>query len=335
MTSTEIISLIVTVIGVGSFATIFTILYKSYATSQIAELRSGKKDIELIDEVIYEQQTKIKRRRKVMKTIRTIVFYTIMVILVPLFIFSLVNRIQKKVTMMGNKTMMVVASGSMSVKNEANTYLVTNHLNNQFDTYDIIFLEKVDNPEDLHLYDIVAYRNDKDVPIIHRIKEIRTDGSYITRGDSNNEDDVYHPTFDDVIGRYTGSKLKGIGIFVMFLQSYAGIITVVSLVYCLIMIDRMTEKINLVQNKRIKQLEAVMDYNGESNIDNLKAEFVEKIYYKGFIYIFNENGFIEKKEINDGEYLQKSNCAMIKEVINSITSEKVAEEIVLDEKEGE
>ena len=96
MTSTEIISLIVTVIGVFSFAAIFTILYKSYATSQIAELRSGKKDIELIDEVIYERQTKVKRRRKVMKTIRTIVFYIIMIILVPLFIFSLVNRVQKK-----------------------------------------------------------------------------------------------------------------------------------------------------------------------------------------------------------------------------------------------
>ena len=131
MTSTEIISLIVTFIGVFSFAAIFTILYKSYATSQIAELRSGKKDIELIDEVIYERQTKVKRRRKVMKTIGTIVFYIIMIILVPLFIFSLVNRVQKNVTMIGNKTMMVVASGSMSMKNEANDYLITKNLNNQ------------------------------------------------------------------------------------------------------------------------------------------------------------------------------------------------------------
>ena len=78
MTSIEIISLIVTFIGVFSFATIFTILYKSYATSQIAELRSGKKDIELIDEVIYERQAKTKRRRKIGKIIKNIVFYTIL-----------------------------------------------------------------------------------------------------------------------------------------------------------------------------------------------------------------------------------------------------------------
>lgn len=335
MTSTEIISLIVTVIGVFSFAAIFTILYKSYATSQIAELRSGKKDIELIDEVIYERQTKVKRRRKVMKTIRTIVFYIIMIILVPLFIFSLVNRVQKNVTMIGNKTMMVVASGSMSMKNEANDYLITKNLNNQLNTYDIIFLEKVNNASDLKLYDIVAYTNDKGINVVHRIKEIRTDGSYVTRGDSNNEDDAYHPKFDDIIGKYTDFKLNGVGVFVMFLQSYAGIITVVSLVYCLIMIDRTAEKINLVQNKRIKQLEDVIDYSNESNIDSLKAEYVEKIYYKGFSYSFNENGFIEKTEIKDGEYLKKSDSAMIKEVTNTVTSEKIAEEIVLDEKEGE
>jgi signal peptidase I len=335
MTSTEIISLIVTFIGVFSFAAIFTILYKSYATSQIAELRSGKKDIELIDEVIYERQTKVKRRRKVMKTIRTIVFYIIMIILVPLFIFSLVNRVQKNVTMIGNKTMMVVASGSMSMKNEANDYLITKNLNNQLNTYDIIFLEKVNNASDLKLYDIVAYTNDKGINVIHRIKEIRTDGSYVTRGDSNNEDDAYHPKFDDIIGKYTDFKLNGVGVFVMFLQSYAGIITVVSLVYCLIMIDRTAEKINLVQNKRIKQLEDVIDYSNESNIDSLKAEYVEKIYYKGFSYSFNENGFIEKTEIKDGEYLKKSDSAMIKEVTNTVTSEKIAEEIVLDEKEGE
>lgn len=270
-----------------------------------------------------------------MKTIRTIVFYIIMIILVPLFIFSLVNRVQKNVTMIGNKTMMVVASGSMSMKNEANDYLITKNLNNQLNTYDIIFLEKVNNASDLKLYDIVAYTNDKGINVIHRIKEIRTDGSYVTRGDSNNEDDAYHPKFDDIIGKYTDFKLNGVGVFVMFLQSYAGIITVVSLVYCLIMIDRTAEKINLVQNKRIKQLEDVIDYSNESNIDSLKAEYVEKIYYKGFSYSFNENGFIEKTEIKDGEYLKKSDSAMIKEVTNTVTSEKIAEEIVLDEKEGE
>ena len=74
MTTPEIISLVVTIIGVISFAAIFTILYSSYAHSQIAEIRSGKKDIEIIDEVIYNKKDKTQKRRKIMGTIRTIIF---------------------------------------------------------------------------------------------------------------------------------------------------------------------------------------------------------------------------------------------------------------------
>ena len=156
MTSAEIISLIVTIIGVFSFATIFTILYQSYATSQINEIKSGKKDIELIDEVIYERQEKIKKRKMVTKIVKSICFYLALLIIIPLFIFSLINRFQNNITMIGNKTIMVVASGSMSQKNDANNYLITNNLNNQFQTYDIIVLEKVENASDLNKYDIIA-----------------------------------------------------------------------------------------------------------------------------------------------------------------------------------
>lgn len=74
-----------------------------------------------------------------------------MVVLIPLFIFSLINRFQNNVTMIGNRTVMVVASNSMSYKNEANSYLFDDSLglNNQFNTYDLIILEKVNNETDL------------------------------------------------------------------------------------------------------------------------------------------------------------------------------------------
>ena len=188
MSPSEILSIIVTVIGVFSFATIFTILYKSYANSQIAELNSGKKDIELIDEVIYEKQEKVRRRRKITGTIRTVVFYAIMVVLIPLFIFSLINRFQNNVTMIGNRTVMVVASNSMSYKNEANSYLFDDSLglNNQFNTYDLIILEKVNNETDLKKYDVIAFRNSKGSNTIHRIIDIdysSTPYKYTTRGD--------------------------------------------------------------------------------------------------------------------------------------------------------
>ena len=328
MTSTDIISTVVTFIGVFSFATLFTILYKSYASSQIAEIKSGKRDIEIIDEVIYERQQHVKNRRKVIGLIRTIAFYVIIIIIIPVFVFSLINKVMGNVMMIGNKAVMVVATGSMGYKNEANDYLFNRNLNNQFQQYDIIVLEKV-KQSDINLYDVIAYENDKGMNIIHRIISIEPGSStkYVTRGDiyDSSKTDLYKPVYEDVIGRYTGKRIPSVGIFIMFLQSYAGIITVVSLVYCLIMIDRTSEKINKVQQERIDKLEEALDYLDESSKDCLKAEYKETIYYKGFAYTFDENGFIDKTEIKEGPYLEKSNDTIIKEIKDdeNITTEEV------------
>ena len=63
MDSLELISLIVTFVGVASFSAIFTILYVSYANATIKEINTGIKDVELIHEVIYERQEKVKKRK--------------------------------------------------------------------------------------------------------------------------------------------------------------------------------------------------------------------------------------------------------------------------------
>lgn len=328
MTSTDIISTVVTFIGVFSFATLFTILYKSYASSQIAEIKSGKRDIEIIDEVIYERQQHVQNRRKVIGLIRTIAFYVIIIIVLPIFVFSLVNKVMGNVMMIGDKAVMVVATGSMGYKNEANDYLFNRSLNNQFQQYDIIVLEKVEKYE-INQYDVIAYRNDKGLNIIHRIVNIEygSDTKYVTRGDiyDSSKTDSYKPVYEDVIGRYTGKRIPAIGIFILFLQSYAGIITVISLVYCLLMIDRTSEKINKVQQERIDKLEEALDYLDESSKDAVKAEYKETLYYKGFAYTFDENGFVNKEEIKDGPYLEKSNDTIIKEIKDdeNITTEEV------------
>jgi len=328
MTSTDIISTVVTFIGVFSFATLFTILYKSYASSQIAEIKSGKRDIEIIDEVIYERQQHVQNRRKVIGLIRTIAFYVIIIIVLPIFVFSLVNKVMGNVMMIGDKAVMVVATGSMGYKNEANDYLFNRGLNNQFQQYDIIVLEKVEKYE-INQYDVIAYRNDKGLNIIHRIVNIEygSDTKYVTRGDiyDSSKTDSYKPVYEDVIGRYTGKRIPAIGIFILFLQSYAGIITVISLVYCLLMIDRTSEKINKVQQERIDKLEEALDYLDESSKDAVKAEYKETLYYKGFAYTFDENGFVNKEEIKDGPYLEKSNDTIIKEIKDdeNITTEEV------------
>lgn len=336
MSSTEIISLIVTVIGIFSFASIFTILYGNYASMSIKEINSGKRDIEIIDEVIYNRQEKIRKRSKIIGTVKNVIFYLTMCVIIPVFIFALISRFTNNAIMLGDKTVMVVASGSMSERHENNTYLNTYNLNDQFNKYDIIILEKVDSAAELRVYDTIAFVNDKGINVIHRIKSIKINGSYETRGDSNGTSDTYNPVFKDVIGRYTGKKISGIGVFVMFFQSYAGIITIVSLVYCLLMIDRISEKINKVQAKRVEHLLEALGLSSDETLDKVDAAYSETIYYKGYAYHFKDGAFISKDEITDGPYKEKSNDTIIKEVQSDNDSSLVIkEEIISNDEQGE
>lgn len=335
MTTSEIISLVVTIIGIFSFAAIFTILYSSYTHSQIAEINSGKKDIEIIDEVIYNNHEKTKSRRKIIAGIRSVLFLLVLIIIIPLFILSIASRIKNNTLMIGGHSIMVVASGSMSKADENNSYLEENHLTNQFDTYDMIIIQKVNKASDLKLYDVIAYydstlkRN-----VIHRI--VKIDGnSFVTRGDANKENDKFQPTINDIIGRYTNKRIKGFGVMIMFLQSYAGIITIISLVYCLLMIDRYSNKINNAQDKRAKLLEDAISYSSEEEIKSLKATYTEIIYYKGIAYYFDENGFVDKKEVDDSDANYHLDKTIIKEITNKDTSETISKTIILEDEDEE
>lgn len=337
----SIIPIIVTFIGVTSFAVLFTILYKTYANSQIEEIKSGKRDIEIIDEVIRNRDKKIIKRKKILKVVKTVVYYAALAIVVPLFLFSLYSKIVNNVLMIGGRNLMVVASPSMSEINDANKYVQENNLTNQFDQYDIIYLEKIADPTMLSKYDVICFKNDKGINIIHRIREIKViDGElrYVTRGDANKSDDSYSPKFEDIVGRYTGKKIDGIGIFIIFLQSGAGIITIVSLVYCLVMIDRNAEKINKVQRERAKKIGKVIDYSEETESKALTAKYHETIYYKGVAYTFDEEGFIEKTEIPETqevtEEVEDTTLVTQTETIEQ-TEENVQEVSTEENKEGE
>ena len=339
METIEIVGIIVSIIGIGSFAAIFTILYVTYTNATISEFRSGKKDIELIDEAIYDNLAHVKKRREIIKTIKSIGFYGLMIIIIPIFAFSLLNKFSGNVTMLGNQGILVVASGSMSEKNEANGYLIDNNLNNQFNTYDTIVIKKVRYESDLALYDVIAFVDSEGKTVIHRIIDIEfgTDGRihYETRGDSNNASDKFRPCIDDIQGKYTGKKIPVIGMFVLFMQSPIGIITVVGLLYCLFTTDRLTEKLYKEQQKRLDKLSVVIDYENETELGKMNAQYYETIYYKGFIYKFNEEGFLDKEEIKDKDILEKSNASIIKVIEDKDNNEILSEEISIDEKEGE
>lgn len=335
MSTSEIISLVITIIGIVSFSAIFTILYSSYAHSQIAEIRSGKKDIEIIDEVIYNNLQKTISRRKIMYSIRTFFFLLAMVIIIPIFVLSVISKIKNTPLMIGNYSIMAVGSGSMSYVHEDNKdYIEANHLTNQFDTYDLIIIEKVNKTSDLKLYDVIAYYDsDQEKNIIHRIVAINGN-TFTTRGDAISDaagDDKFHPTINDIVGKYTSKRIKGIGIMIIFLQSYSGIITIMSLIYCLVMIDRYSNNINVAQDKRAKLLEDAINYSTEEEVKSFEATYTEIIYYKGIAYYFDEKGFVDKKILEENDTEHNLDKTIIKEITNKDTSLTISQKIIIDD----
>ena len=304
MSSFEIIALVVSSIGVVCFAVIFTILYNTFATSSIGELEAGQRDVELIEETIYQNAKRKKKIHRIYNKTKQVLSIIAICIMSLFLVFAIISKFQNGVVMILDRGFIAVATGSMSEKHDDNTYLKENGLNNQFDAYTVIELERVKNASDIKKYDIISYVNDEGLNVIHRVISIEytADGvRFVTRGDSNNATDTYKPAFSDVVGRYTGKHIPLLGLFALFLQSYSGIVTIAAIIYCLIMIDRVGDRINRAELARTDMLAASIEFQEECNIEEgeVGTSFVETVRYKDFIYVFDENGFVEKRQLTD------------------------------------
>lgn len=295
----------------ASFATVFTVLYRSYAAAAVAEYESGKCDVELIDETIISNMESSKLHRKVGSAVKQILFGIAVALLVPFLLISIYSKFVNGVAMFGGYGMIAVASGSMSEKNAANPYL--QGIDNQFDTYDMILLKKVESPSDLERYDVIAYVNDEGTNVIHRIVGFQhgADGlRLVTRGDSNNADDSYKPRIEDVLGKYVDRKIPYVGSVVMFLQSYSGIITVAAVLYCLVMIEGIRNKLEKAREARLEILQESIDFGTDTDRDDgLESSFVETVYFKNYAYTFDEKGFVSKTLIDESSHPETNKSA--------------------------
>ena len=294
MSSLDIIALIVTILAVASFSVVFTLLFGTYAKSVIQGYKDGKNDTELITEFVKDKQKEKAAKRKRREVVKRVISSVLAAFVCVFFVLALVNKISGNATVIGGKTLMVVASGSMSEKNAKYKDYLSGH-DDQFPTYSIIVLEKVDSPEDLKRYDVIAYVNDKGVNIIHRIVNVNSDGTYTTRGDANAESDSDHPSFDRVIGRYTGKYLPTIGVFILFFQSYSGIATILAVIYCMIMMDNRSKAMNDAREERMSALAVALSLDNIENTDNLTVEFIEKLYLDKFIYTIDPSGMVTEE----------------------------------------
>ena len=334
MSNVEILSLIVTAICLISFCLVFTFLFRHYYLTNIEEVRSGVADKELIEIKGEELKKKNRKHAKGLRIAGKITGWAIFGLVVVFFSMSLYARFFNNNLTFGDTGVIVISTGSMSEKNEDNDYLFENNLNNQFNAYDIIGITAYDNPEDVNLYDVVAYKNEEDIIIVHRIIEIREvngEKVFITRGDSNNTSDTNfqyrnYLTFDNIVGYYNGFRMELIGVFVIFLQSNAGIITIVAIAYCLIMFDHYNSKLEEAINKRSDLLIKELKYNFNEN-GTISTYFIERAIYSNKEYTFINGEFFKEGDVNFTEFeFAKS--------IEKANEEKTSENIKNPAKDG-
>ena len=160
----------------------------------------------------------------------------------------------------------------------------------------MIFIREV-KQEELDEYDVIAFRNETNTIIVHRIVEVIENEEsgvikYRTRGDANNAYDTYMPTYEDVIGIYEGKRIPILGIFILFLQSYSGMVTILAVVYCIWMFNKQFGKFKSSCDERINILLSLI--KDPVDINDFKTSYVQYIYYQGNIYEFVDGSFIRK-----------------------------------------
>ena len=284
----------------------FTILLRFYILDAIKELSTRKRDIELIDRLIHERKSSVIKRKKVFKVVKNVAFYIFLALLIPVLGYAVLMKIKGTSPQIGNTTVMVVGSGSMSFKNKANDYLFNQSdkiFDYQFKRGDIIFLKKIDSDNDIGQYSVICYYDSvQGKNIIHRIREVNSkDGiiNYTTRGDANNADDEVFPTIKDIVGKYEGHKIILVGNLILFLQNKIGIATFISLIYLLVMIDYFLKKLAAEEKIKKDAFASLIGYENDELhyvVDNVDQPFETiTIKYLGVTYQFNQAGLIKKQ----------------------------------------
>ncbi len=152
----------------------------------------------------------------------------------------------------------VVQSGSMSKISPNHKYLKQGEYTDQLQMFDVILVKELPKEEDLKIGDIVVYESEGYF-IIHRIVAIEEPNAkhpnerhFLLHGDANDVADRFPVTYEQMKGIYAGTRIPFIGSFIMFMQSPAGWLCVLLVVFAIIATPIAEKKIASEKDKRIQ-----------------------------------------------------------------------------------
>lgn len=241
---------------------LFTTMLVYIVKQGIRLIRCGEEDEKIRKE--YERGLSRKPNRFA-QVVSTVLSVLICVMLLIFFVFSICTKIGGCACLGNIPSYKVVNSGSMSVKNEHNDYLFENGLNDQIQTFDLIQIHKLPGEFELEIYDIVVYEVD-DILVVHRIVDIEEPNEkhpderwFTLQGDNVENPDRFPVRYSQMKAIYRGARIPFIGSFVMFMQSPAGWLCALLIVFAMIATPAVEKKINAEINQRLKLIMADSD----------------------------------------------------------------------------
>lgn len=191
-------------------------------------------------------------------TIVYLVFSVLTILAVILLAWTFTVRFRDPKVVGPGSVPRVVLSDSMSEKRDTNTYLEENGLDDQFDTFDLIFTEELPGEFELELYDIVVYKYKDETYIVHRIIGIEEPNEnhpdhrlFQLRGDAVKYSDDRPVEYSQMMSIYRGERIQYVGSFIHFMQSPAGYLCILLMVVGFILTPIIDVLIKIAKKKRL------------------------------------------------------------------------------------
>ena len=258
MTPHEIYVFILCVIVYVALTATFTVMIVYILRLLLKLIRGGHEDEKILEDY---KQTKGKKVKKKAADFADRIF-TAAICLVMFFAFGFSVYMQTYANNVNTDIPLyrVVLSDSMSQKYEKNEYLFENDLNDQFQRFDLVLTHKLPDEFDLKLYDIVVYEVDEQL-VIHRIIGIEEPNAshpnerhFRLQGDNVHVADKFPVKYSQMKAIYKGQRIPFLGSFVSFMQSPAGYICILLILFGIFAIPWMDRKLEEEEKLRLQTL---------------------------------------------------------------------------------
>lgn len=226
-----ILCLIVFVLLTAMFTYLLFVILKQ----MIRLIRAG-----LEDEAIRKEFYRNKYAKRAGKVFDCLISTVLCVVLLAAFLFSLYVNVREDSFLPSIPTLKVVTSNSMASKYENNTYLFENGLDDQVELYDLLLTYSIPPEDELELYDIVIYEIEGKM-VLHRIIGIEEPNAahpnerhFLLQGDALERPDRFPVLYSQMRGIYRGESIPFVGSFILFMQSPAGWLCILLVIFALI-----------------------------------------------------------------------------------------------------